>query len=100
MVRRGFCLKLFQQSALDLKNYVIFAGKFNDSTKRIMAQKKTNHSSLEREKTGLIELAEGRFGKDYFDRLDRLTESFLEQEEAINYTITTNYEGAFYAYAE
>ena len=65
-----------------------------------MQNEKVNNHSLENEKTGLIELAENRFGKDYFDQLDKLTESFLEQEEAINYTITTNYEGAFYAYAE
>lgn len=65
-----------------------------------MQNEKANNHSLENEKTGLIELAENRFGKDYFDQLDKLTESFLEQEEAINYTITTNYEGAFYAYAE
>lgn len=68
--------------------------------RRIMAKRKAISSSLEKEKAGLIELAENRFGKDYFDRLDKLTESFLEQDEAINYTITTNYEGAFYAYAE
>lgn len=65
-----------------------------------MVKKKNNQHSLERERTELFELAESHLGKDFFDRLDRTTESFLEKEEEINYTLTTNYEGAFYAYAE
>lgn len=65
-----------------------------------MSKRKTNQNSLEKEKTELFELAESHLGKDFFDRLDRVTESFLEQDEIINYTLTTNYEGAFYAYTE
>ena len=59
-----------------------------------------NKHSLENEKTELIALAEGRFGKVFFDQLDKLTESYFEKDEVINYTLTTNYEGAFYAYTK
>jgi len=65
-----------------------------------MSNKKSSKRLLENEKIELIAMAEDRFGKDFFDQLDKLTESYLENEEAINYTLTTNYEGAFYAYAK
>lgn len=65
-----------------------------------MKSRKSNNHALENEKTKLVELAESHFGKDFFDRLDKLTESYLEKEEVTNYTLTTNYEGAFYAYAK
>lgn len=65
-----------------------------------MASKKTNKFPLEDEKTQLLGLAEDRFGKSFFEKLDKLTESISEKDETINYTLTTNYEGAFYAYAE
>lgn len=65
-----------------------------------MKSRKSNNHALENEKTKLVELAESHFGKDFFDRLDKLTESYLEKEEVTNYTLTTNYEGAFYAYSK
>ena len=65
-----------------------------------MSRKKTSKLSLENEKIELIELAEDRFGRGFFDQLDKLTESYLEKDEVINYTLTTNYEGAFYAYTK
>lgn len=65
-----------------------------------MKSNSLNKRSLENEKTELITLAEDRFGKVFFDQLDKLTESYLEKDDVINYTLTTNYEGAFYAYAK
>lgn len=59
-----------------------------------------NTDLLEKEKEDIIEIAENKFGKEYFDKLDKLTQVFLENDEVVNYTLTTNYEGAFYAYTE
>lgn len=65
-----------------------------------MKNRESDDQSLESEKAELFELAENRFGEGYFDRLDELTRSYLEEEKPVNCTLTTNYEGAFYAYAE
>lgn len=59
-----------------------------------------NTDLLEKEKSNVIEMAEKKFGKEYFDQLDKLTQDFLENDEVMNYTLTTNYEGAFYAYTK
>ena len=55
---------------------------------------------LEKEMENLIKIAENHFGKNYFEMLDKLTETYVENNETINYTLTTNYEGAFYAYSK
>lgn len=59
-----------------------------------------NNLILENEKQAVIDIAEEQFGRDYFDKLDKMMQDYLDEEETLDYSITTNYEGAFYAYAE
>lgn len=59
-----------------------------------------NNLILENEKQAVIDIAEEQFGRDYFDKLDKMMQDYLDEEETLDYSLTTNYEGAFYAYAE
>lgn len=51
----------------------------------------------EKEKNKLIKLAEAKFGKDYFDSLNKHAQNFKQNLESKNYNASTNYKGAFYA---
>ncbi|MBO7445653.1 MAG: hypothetical protein J6T86_04510 [Bacteroidales bacterium] len=59
-----------------------------------------NNLILENEKQAVIDIAEEQFGRDFFDKLDKMMQDYLDEEETLDYSLTTNYEGAFYAYAE
>lgn len=59
-----------------------------------------NDLILENEKQSVIDIAEEQFGRDYFDKLDKMMQDYLDDEETLDYSLTTNYEGAFYAYTE
>lgn len=58
-----------------------------------------NSNSLEEQKQELIDLAEKKFGEDYFSQLEK---SLIEYEEdggehIPEYSLTVNCKGAFYA---
>ena len=57
------------------------------------------HKSLEVQKEEILDLANEKFGKDYFDKLEELSKNLLIEEETKEpeYTISVNYQGAFYA---
>jgi hypothetical protein len=54
--------------------------------------------TLEEEKQEILKIAEDNFGNEYFDKLNKLTEYLSSEEEKYKgYSLTVNYEGAFYA---
>lgn len=58
-----------------------------------------NTYSLEEQKQELIELAESRFGEEYFSQLEKSTMDYEECEvdETPEYSLIVNCKGAFYA---
>ncbi len=54
---------------------------------------------LEAQKQDLIDSAEIAFGKEYFERIEKLSEDLLlmDEEKDAGFTLTVNYQGAFYA---
>jgi hypothetical protein len=61
-----------------------------------------NTEQLEVQKQELIDTAEAALGKEYFKKLDMLSQDLLfkEDEEQASYTLIVNYQGAFYACQE
>ena len=59
-------------------------------------------NQLDIQKLQLIEDAELKFGKMYFDRLEELSQDLLLVDDETNagFSITVNYQGAFYASPE
>ena len=57
------------------------------------------NKQLESQKQDLIESAEIAFGKEYFERINKLSQDLLlrEEEKDAGFTLTVNYQGAFYA---
>jgi hypothetical protein len=55
--------------------------------------------SYEEQKQELFDIAEEKFGRDYFEQLELLTKEYTE-EEMSKYSLTVNYKGAFYAIEE
>jgi len=55
--------------------------------------------NLEAQKEELLAIANERFGEEYFEELEELSKTLLIEEEAKEpeYTISVNYQGAFYA---
>ena len=60
-----------------------------------------NEKYLETEKQSLLDSAELTFGKEYFEKLERLSADLLmREEEEQDYIVTINYQGAFHAIQE
>ena len=58
------------------------------------------NKTLEEQKEEILAIANERFGKVYFERLEELSKTLLIEEEEPKepeYTISVNYQGAFYA---
>jgi len=53
----------------------------------------------EDQKQEILEFAENKFGKDYFDILEKLSQDLINEDDtsSSNYTLTVNHQGAFYA---
>lgn len=62
------------------------------------AMKNTN-DSLEEQKQELIDLAERKFGEEYFSQLEKSIMEYEEEEgeHVPEYSLTVNCKGAFYA---
>ena len=56
--------------------------------------------TLEEQKEELFEIAENRFGKEYFEKLNNLVKEYLVEEEFPKYSITVTYDGVFNASKE
>lgn len=57
------------------------------------------NKSLEAQKEEIMDIANEKFGKAYFEKLEELSKNLMIEEEAEDpeYTISVNYQGAFYA---
>jgi enoyl reductase-like protein len=55
-------------------------------------------TTYEKQKQKIIEIAEDKFGKVYFEQLERITKEYLEEENIKEPKLLLNYKGAFYAY--
>jgi hypothetical protein len=57
------------------------------------------NKTLEVQKEEILAIANEKFGKEYFEKLEELSKTLLIEEEAKEpeYTISVNYQGAFYA---
>ncbi len=55
--------------------------------------------TYEEQKQEILEIAEKRFGEEYFEQLGKLLQGYFK-EEAPSYTIVVNNKGAFYACEE
>lgn len=58
--------------------------------------------TLEHQKQELLDFTEDVFGKEYFEKLDKLSQDLLikEEKKLPDFTVTVSYKGAFYASQE
>ncbi len=56
--------------------------------------------TYEEQKQSVLQIAEDKFGKYYFQQLDQLIADFAKEEESPSYTVIVNYKGAFNACEE
>ncbi|MEI6883557.1 MAG: hypothetical protein WCO02_03665 [Bacteroidota bacterium] len=59
-----------------------------------------NVMTYEEQKQSVLQIAEDKFGKYYFQQLDQLIADFAKEEESPSYTVIVNYKGAFNACEE
>lgn len=57
------------------------------------------NKSLEQEKEDILKIAERRFGKEYFEKLNKLSQDLLLENNSNqdDYELIVNHKGAFYA---
>ena len=58
-----------------------------------------SEKTLEQQKVEILDIANDRFGEKYFEKLEELSKTLLIEEEVKEpeYTISVNFQGAFYA---